>query len=268
MSEKQPSWLARIIDLNGIRKKCAERALKHNLASFNKPALYDQEDFSKHFADEETADIGLQYVIKSFIIDRINFIENVLSKEEIENDNIMDLGDSSGIFLKAFDKKSLGVNISKEAVVNIKGKGIDSVLADGARLPFKDKQIDHVLFFQIFEHAPNPINTLKEINRVCKKSVILSIPHVSRTIIHKHNYDPTIPIFQHHIFEFSDDDFRKIVTHAGLKVSSAKTVEVFDSGKNLRDIFVYAMWRLFREKDMFCGCFSKFTIYHLVKDDT
>jgi SAM-dependent methyltransferase len=267
MSENQASWLAETIGLSDIRKKCAERKLKHNLASFKKAYMFDHENFSKHFADEDTTDVGLQYVIKSFIIDRINFIESVLNKEQIEKDRIMDLGDSSGIFLKILEKKELGVNISKEAVTNIKSKGIDSVQADGARLPFKDKQIDHILFFQIYEHVPNPIATLKELNRVCKKSIILSIPHVSRTIIHRHNYDPTIPIFQHHIFEFSDDDFRKIVTHAGLKVNSSKTVEVFDTGNNIRDIFVYGMWKLFREKDMFCGCFSKFTIYHLVKDE-
>jgi len=264
MTAKKESILAKIINLNAIRRRCAERMLKSNLSSIN-PEAIEGEDFSKHFADEETTDLGLQYVIKSFIISRIRFIQENIGKGEFENSVFADIGDSSGIFLKVFNKKGIGVNISKEAVINIKAKDIDSVRADVGNLPFKDGVFDNILFFEIFEHVPNPIETLKELNRVCKKSVFLAIPYVSRTNIYEYKRNPEIPLFQNHIFEFSNDDFKKIVSHGGFKVHKEKKVDVFDCGINLIDTFIFTMWKLFRERDMFCGCFTNFSIYHLTK---
>jgi len=247
------------------RRENAERILNRRMMSFSKKDIFAEEDMSAHFADQEISDVGLQKVLMSFIIARINFVEWVLTADEIATGTFVDLGDSSGIFLKAFDKPGYSLNVSEQALKNIKAKGIAGIGANVGSLPFKDSSVDHALLFQTLEHLPNPIATLQEIYRVCKKSLFISIPHVSQTQIHEFNYDPARPIPEHHIFEFNDSDFRKIVSHTGFKINRAEVVEVLDNGRNLKEFLMFAHWRWCYEKDLLYGCFKKFALYHLIK---
>ena len=230
---------------------------------------------SKHFAHIETPEIASQNVVKGFIIDRIEFIEKALGDNAIKNDTFIDIGDSDGLFIKALDKTGISANMSEVAVSNIYKKGIHAIRCDAEHLPLKNSSIDHILFFEIFEHLPNPISMLHELHRVCKKSVFLSIPHVSRTNIHRFNYNPEWRIYEHHIFEFDDENFRKIVSHTGFNVSDCKVAYVLDGG-NLTERCVFWMFRIlkiFRKDadyanipgDLYMGCFKKFSIYYLVK---
>jgi len=235
------------------------------MSSFKQKDIFQEEDMSAHFADDEISDVGLQKVTMSFIIARINFIEGILGEDEIANSTFVDLGDSSGIFLKVFGKQGVSLNVAEEALRNIRAKGIEGIRANVESLPFKDSAVDHVLLFETLEHLPNPITTLQEIYRICRKSLFISVPHVSKTNIHRYNYHPEWPIYQHHIFEFNDEDFRKIVSHTGFKVNRAEAVKVLDCGRNLKELVLFTHWRLFYEKDLLFGCFKKFALYHLVK---
>ena len=251
------------------------RVLQRKLSSFNKKYIFENEDMSKHFAHEEIQEIASQNVVKGFIIDRIELIEKTLA---IKNDTFIDIGDSDGIFIKALDKTGISANMSEVAVSNIYKKGIRAIRCDAEHLPLKTSSVDHILFFEIFEHLPNPISTLHELHRVCRKSAFLSIPYVSRTNIHKYNYNPSWRIYEHHIFEFDDADFRKIVSHSKFSIDNFEVAEVIDGGGgNLTERCVFWIWRVlmvfnkdaeYRNNlnDLFCGCFKKFSIYHLVKD--
>jgi len=247
------------------RRQNAERILNRRMASFKKKDFFAEEDMSAHFADQEVSDAGLQKVLMSFIIARLNFIEKILTGDEIANDIFVDLGDSSGIFLKAFGKPGYSVNLSEEALQNIKAKGIAGIRANVGSLPLKDNSVDHVLLFETLEHVPNPVATLQEICRVCRKSLFISIPYVSQTNIREFNYDPSRPIHEHHIFEFNDTDFRKIVSHTSFKINRAEVAEVLDDGRNLKELLLFAHWHLCFEKDLLYGCFKKFSLYHLTK---
>ena len=249
----------------GARLANAERILNRRMMSFSKKDIFAEEDMSAHFADQEVSDLGLQKVLMSFIIERINFIETVLTADEIATATFVDLGDSSGIFLRALGKPGYSLNVSEQALKNIKAKGIAGIGANVGSLPFKDSSIDHVLLFQTLEHLPNPIATLQEIYRVCKKSLFISIPYVSQTQIREFNYDPARPIPEHRIFEFNDDDFRKIVSHTGFKIDQTEVVEVLDNGRTLKEFLLFLHWKLFYEKDLLFGCFKKFALYHLAK---
>ena len=255
----------------------SERILKRKLSSFNKNHIFEDEDMSKHFAHLEISEIASQNVVKGFIIDRIEFIEKTLGDNAIKNDTFIDIGDSDGIFIKALDKTGISANMSEVAVSNIYKKGIQAIRCDAEHLPLKNSSIDHVLFFEIFEHLPNPISILHELHRVCKKSAFLSIPYVSRTNIHRFNYNPSWRIYEHHIFEFDDENFRKIVSHSKFSIDDFQVAEVLDGGGNLTERCVFWIWRVlmvfnkdaeYRNNlnDLFCGCFKKFSIYHLVKD--
>lgn len=257
--------ISKLLNLREVRRKSAKRVLDKKKLKFEKNWLLEKEDFSEHYGDQAVSDVGLENVIEGFVIDRINFIEDIIGSD-IESDSFADFGDSSGIFLKSLGKSGLSLNISKEALINIRKKGLEGVRAHVEAIPFKEGSIDHILFFEILEHLPNPIEGLTELNRVCNKSVILSIPYVKVTNINRPNYDPGRPKYQHHIFEFSDEDFRKVAAHAGFRVANARTVMMFDDGgTNLFHRLIFTLWYCFRERDLFCGCFNKFTIYQLVK---
>jgi hypothetical protein len=122
-----------------------------------------------------------------------------------------------------------------------------------------------VLLFETLEHVPDPIRVLREIGRVCSGSLVLSIPLVGRTIIRGARYDPARPAGQHHIFEFSVPDFKKILTHTPFSVERDSIATVLGGKGNPLDRLVIALWSILRERDMFCGCFRSFYVCHLVK---
>jgi len=254
----------------------SRRYLDKKLRSFSNKDVFENEDMAEHFAHIILEDAASQNVVQGFIIDRVQFIESVLGRENIKNETFIDIGDPDGMFIKALGKDGLSANISEIGVRNIHKKGIESIQCDAENLPFKDESIDNVLFFEIFEHLQNPISGLKELNRIAKKSVILSIPAVSKTTIHRYNYQPDWPVFEHHIFELDDTDFKKIVSHAGFSVAQHRVAEVLVP-RTLKERVAFLLWDLINivrkdpeyqsiHRDLYLGCFKRFSIYYLVKN--
>ena len=54
---------------------------------------------------------------------------------------------------------------------------VDVVVLDANNLPFQDKSIDTVLMIDVLEHLRNPINALKEAQRVGKKKILVDVPN-------------------------------------------------------------------------------------------
>ena len=271
--QKMKDWLNEIT-LSAFRST-SQRFLDSKIKGFKQPEVFKNEDMAEHFAHMYLGEIASQNVVKGFIISRIEFIEDVLGKDQILKDTFIDIGDPDGIFIKSLGKKELSANISDMGVKNIYKKGIAAIQCDAEHLPLKSKSVDHILFFEIFEHLPNPVSALQELNRVSAKSVILSIPYVSKTNIHRYNYVPSWPIFEHHIFEFDDNDFRKVVTHAGFDIQRHEIVTVL-TPVTIKERGIFLFWNFLgvimkdREygrihNDLFAGCFKKFSIYHLIK---
>jgi SAM-dependent methyltransferase len=229
-------------------------------------ALVIGEDERSHFQDVDLGDAGLQYLVRSFTIDRIRFIRDAISTGV--QDPVVDLGDTNGIFLRSLKQSGISVNISDPAVRSLHGRGMEVVKADVEFLPFKGTSVETVLLFETLEHLPNPIHALGEIGRVCSRSLILSIPMVSQTTIHRAHYDPTRPATQDHIFEFSVPDFKQILSHTPFELERDRIVTVLGGGGGMFDRIAIAVWSVFREKDMFCGCFRRFYLCHLVRKGT
>jgi len=252
------------------------RALQQKETGFSKSDTFTGTDLAEHFAHMYLPDVASQNVVKGFIIDRIRFIEQVLGEDWIRKDTFIDIGDSDGIFLKAFKKTRLSANISHAAVRNVRSKGLEVLQCDAEHLPFKACSFDHILYFEILEHLKNPIGALAELHRVAARSVFVSIPFVSRTNILQYRYNSDWPVFEHHVFEFDDEDFRNIVTHAGFRVERSLTIDVMRP-ETIRERIVFLLWDLIQRvrkdpqykdnrKDLFAGCFRKFSIYFLVKE--
>jgi SAM-dependent methyltransferase len=54
--------------------------------------------------------------------------------------------------------------------------GLPMFFGDATRLPFADDAIDLVVGLEVMEHIPNPASALREIARVCRDTVVLSVP--------------------------------------------------------------------------------------------
>jgi SAM-dependent methyltransferase len=175
-----------------------------------------------------------------------------------------DLGDTNGIFLRSRGRDGISINVSDPAVRSLRGRGMQVLKADIEHLPFRDGSIGVILLFETLEHLPNPIRVLNELGRICSGSLVLSIPSVSTTRIHPSGYDPSRPLPQHHIFEFSAEDFRAILSHTPFELRRDTTVGVLGGTGRILDRIIIRLWSRFREKDMFCGCFLRFYICHLV----
>lgn len=240
-----------------LENKCAyiDARVKH---------LIQTEDERHHYGDIEITEKASEYVLKSFTIDRIQFIQE--NTDLAENDIIADLGDSNGIFLRSCRRDGISVNISDPAVISLRGRGMETIKAHIEYLPFKNNSVCTFFLFETLEHVPNPITLLNEIGRVCSKNTIISIPFVENTKIHPYNYDPTRPIYQHHIFEFNRNDFLKIITHTPFSLRSEKIAVVLDQRITFFDRVLFFFWDRFFERDTFCGCFKKFYICNLSKN--
>lgn len=54
--------------------------------------------------------------------------------------------------------------------------GLPMFFGDATRLPFADDTIDLVVGLEVMEHIPGPERALREIARVCRGTVVLSVP--------------------------------------------------------------------------------------------
>lgn len=140
---------------------------------------------------------------------------------------ILNVGDTSGIFLEALGKKGTSLNINKECVDFIKDKGMNAVLGNAESLGFDDSSFDFVFCFQTLEHCPNPIKVLNELGRVARRKVFLSIPYTNKTEIYNIKFwvdlkktswkEINVRKVDCHIFEFSAADFKNILSYTNLE---------------------------------------------------
>jgi SAM-dependent methyltransferase len=249
--------------LTGVRERSALRILDHKLASLDPGTrhLITTEDERDHLADLPLNDRGLEYVVRSFTIDRIQFIQSIHEG----GDPAVDIGDSNGIFLRALGRDGISLNISAAATVKVHALGLDAVKADISNLPFRDGSIPLVFLFETLEHLSDPVHALNEIGRVCSGSLVLSIPAVHTTAIHRFHYDPSRPVHQHHIFEFSRKDFTSIVTHSPFIIEREHIAVVLGEGGGPWERLIFWLWKRFAEPDTFAGCFTAFYLCHLKK---
>ena len=159
-----------------------------------------------------------------------------------EKTKVFDIGDTSGILFKAMKRKGLSVNINPDTVNFIRNNGIEAEVGDIENLPFQDKSCEYAFCFECIEHVSNPIRALKEISRITQKKIFLSIPYVKKTAIYELGYWKKL-LSQDiskggwavsdtqdadcHKFEFSTQDFKKIISYANLRYCDSFPINYF-----------------------------------------
>lgn len=105
----------------------------------------------------------------------------ILSKQP---DSVLDVGCNTGVegyrlFQKGFKGKYYGIDSNKKAIdcakINLNKENAVLQVADAISLPFEDHSIDIVLCKDVLEHVNNHRDILKELSRVCRHFLIISL---------------------------------------------------------------------------------------------
>ena len=91
--------------------------------------------------------------------------------------NILEIGIGNGFVSSFFKKRKKSI-----VTLDIDKQLNPEIIASITNLPFADKSFDVIVCYEVLEHLPfdHFENCLKEIHRVCKSHVILSVPDVNR----------------------------------------------------------------------------------------
>jgi SAM-dependent methyltransferase len=250
--------------LRRARRTAVADLIEHRLAE--EPALRqwyeamsDEEARVHEGAEHEVAAPHFRRALRYFHAWRVEEVRRRMG-DRLEGAAILDVGDSDGLMLKHLGKPGVGFNISPVAIENIRSNGIEAVIGDGHRLPFEDAAFDAVLCFETLEHVENPPQVLDELARVCRPDgrVFVSIPWVPRTFIHPR--DPSQPRGHEHIFEFSRDDFRALVSHTDLELAGEAVCEMLGRPRRPAE---FAATLEARTGHLVAGVFKRFQFFEL-----
>jgi len=103
---------------------------------------------------------------------------------------VLDVGCGSGLFFPHIAKKAglvVGLDISRELLLQAKQRtkaeeNVFVVLADADYLPFVDTLFDLIFAFTVIQNMPKPLETLKEIKHVAKKSAAIVLTGLKKAI--------------------------------------------------------------------------------------
>ncbi len=135
----------------------------------------------------------------------------------------LDLGCGTNEVAKAYSGKGIGVDVYP-------WQGVDRVVEDTSKLPFKDKTFDTVSIIAALNHIPNREEVLKEINRILNdngRMIITMIPpRFSRAW---HFFRKPWDADQHErgmkegeVYGMSIKEIENILSEAGFEITSKK----------------------------------------------
>ena len=155
-------------------------------------------------------------------------------------DLLLDVGCGNGIiacFLKEKVNQIHGVDNSRQNLKEAKKRGlkVKNIDLDEEDLPYEDNFFDYVICLDVIEHIKEPIDLLKKIYRVLKRSgrLILSAPnirfsnHLLRLIVNGRfpitSLDPT-GYDGGHIHYFTFSDLKDLLTKVGFRIISEEGI--------------------------------------------
>lgn len=251
-----------------IKELIREASMPLRLAPLNQAVRnqgWTEDDFemtdaqaATHFANEQVLDRFSRSVTRLFHQYKIEFfaIQGVLGRDFVARSEFVEIGDSDGLLLKALGKTEMSITDDPRCARQIESNGVKAIVGGAEKIELPDKSKDVAMAFETLEHSLNPVAFLAEMCRVARKKVVVSIPGVTRTIIH-----PRVKgmrVGEEHVFEFCKGDFLRLCTHLPLRLSLHHAMNVFASpGNPIQWLF----YKLHRNRELYSGCFRSFDFY-------
>jgi hypothetical protein len=186
-------------------------------------------DIKNQYSDFLVNTLYLKKKVRGLHAFQISLINEAI--KDIENPVIVDIGDSSGTHLQYItglhskDKniKCLSVNLDAKAIERIRIKGLEAVHSRAEDLQSYDINTDIFLCFEVLEHLMNPCLFLHELSlKTNAKYLIITVPYLKRSRVGLHhirnNNKEYVSAEKTHLFEFSPQDWKLIIGHAGWSI--------------------------------------------------
>lgn len=214
------------------------------------------EEAATHFANDVELDEFYRLAIRSFHKFKLEFLARALGPDYIAAHTFFEVGDSDGLVLKALGKSGRSINNDPRCIELIRRNGVEADLGLGEGVNAADNSYDVAISFETLEHSLNPLAFLKEMCRIARQKIVISVPGVTRTLIH-----PRIAgarIGEEHVFEFCSRDLVRLTTHLSLRLAQHSKFSVFMPPASPVARFFYSATR---GRDLFGGCFRWFDFY-------
>lgn len=104
----------------------------------------------------------------------------------VVGNTVLDIGCGLGFYSEYIASKGLditGVDIEKQ-YIPIRS---NFIIAGAEKLPFMERVFDTVLLFDVLEHTSNPDDVLRDVFRVGKRRLIISVPNSDDEFLPRHN---------------------------------------------------------------------------------
>jgi ubiquinone/menaquinone biosynthesis C-methylase UbiE len=179
-------------------------------------------NFEKHSSNNPLQKMLLDNFYREFFL--------MLDGEKVES--VLDAGCGEGITLRKFKDKKIGkvhegIEYMEEAIKIGKKVNPDISIKQGDiyKLPFKDNTFDVVVCTEVLEHLDKPKDALKELKRVSKKYLLLSVPNEPWFTFQRIARGKNILKFgahPEHIQHWTHGAFQSFVSENGLKILNKK----------------------------------------------
>ena len=206
--------------------------------------------FDDNYDANNPHDVILLDVQMSFYNQRYDFVIKHITNRA----KILEIGDVNGFNIEQFgNDQSLSTNFvdfSENIKNNFKVLDVNSGV-------IIDETFEYGMMFETLEHLHNPILVLNQMLNICMNGIFLSIPYVRKTNV-KLNLDGG------HVFEFSPDDFEKIINHYGINVVDYTVCNVLKLDILTKPFKLHSI--LNGAPDELFGIFENFQLYYLKKN--
>ncbi|RMF12394.1 MAG: class I SAM-dependent methyltransferase [Alphaproteobacteria bacterium] len=178
-------------------------------------------------------------------------------------DSYLDVGCGNGIYVDqiAGRVRALGVDIN-EYDSWAERPGLFQT-ADATALPFDDDYFDTVSCFEVIEHISDPARVVRELARVARKNVIVTVPNCA---LPEYLRQSGLSFYhftdRSHVNFFDLDALRKLLESAGLEVSECRLINRCNLVPMLTELSILPgrlvgwLSRLLLRKQMYMTCLA------------
>ena len=145
--------------------------------------------------------------------------------EEHLGESFLDVGCGNGSYVLKLANRVDARGVDVEEYESWSARRERFQIADAADLPFEDSGFDTVVCFEVIEHVPDPVKVLKELARVARKYVIVSVPNCE---VPEGLFKSRLTYFHYtdrsHVNFFTTATLKESFESAGITVSNSRLI--------------------------------------------